>query len=84
MPDNSDESEKPSEKTDFEMLKKSESLFDQVKESMPEEEWLVLYMKGRVSWTGTNYASAQKIKNLGTISTYFLLDRIFQDLEYRF
>ena len=39
------------EKTDFEMLEKSEALFDQVKESMPEEEWLVLYMKGRASRT---------------------------------
>ena len=56
MSDNSDESDKPSEKTDFEMLKKSESLFDQVKESMPEEEWLVLYMKGRVSRTKAKYA----------------------------
>ena len=45
-----------SEKTDFEMLEKSESLFDQVKESMPEEEWLVLYMKGRVSRTTSIYA----------------------------
>ena len=46
MADKSDEPNKKSVKTDFEMLEKSESLFDQVKESMPEEEWLVLYMKG--------------------------------------
>ena len=35
--------------------KKSESLFDQVKESMPEEEWLVLYMKGRDSRPSIKY-----------------------------
>ena len=63
MSDNSDESDKLSEKTDFEMLKKSESLFDQVKESMPEEEWLVLYMKGRVSRTKAKYAWTQKANN---------------------
>ena len=57
-----EKSEEPSEKTektektDFEMLEKSESLFDQVKESMPEEEWLVLYMKGRGSRTSSMYA----------------------------
>ena len=55
MSDNSDEPDKSSEKTDFEMLEKSESLFDQVKESMPEEEWLVLYMKGRDSRTSIKY-----------------------------
>ena len=61
-----EKSEEPSEKTektektDFEMLEKSESLFDQVKESMPEEEWLVLYMKGRVSRTNVKYGHSKK------------------------
>ena len=49
--DKLNESDKKVVKTDFEMLEKSEALFDQVKESMPEEEWLVLYMKGRASRT---------------------------------
>ena len=55
-----EKSNEKSEKTDFEMLEKSESLFDQVKESMPEEEWLVLYMKGRVSRTNVKYGHSKK------------------------